>query len=139
MIARGKHTGTLMLILVLAACAASERRQPDTSIEEAMVFIEATKPETVEFLRYRKPLHYDYVNDKYIMMEDNDDTYLIEFRKVCEDLSADTVVVEFLFQRAAQGLLRAKLDTIRGCLINEIYKLPEKKNTASSQQENSAE
>ena len=112
-------------LLFAASCATNGKRQPDTSIEEAFIYIQAAKPEPVAVLRYTKPMRYDYVNDQFVLMEEKAGTFLVQFRQVCESLTTDEITFDFVFQRSAQGLLRPKLDTIRGCLVEEIYKLPE--------------
>ena len=127
----------LVSSLWLAGCATNEAQQKrplDASIEEARVYVESVRPEKVPFVRYKEPLRYNYLNDQFVLLEGRGGVFLIEFRRICRPLSSGSLGPDMADQRSRRGQLQAKKDTIRGCLIEEIYRLPEaEEQTAESE------
>ena len=108
----------------VVACSSGEPRRDRTaaSIEETQAWLQAVQPQTVSSVTFRIPLRYDYLNNQYVTLDVRNSLYLIEFQRPCPalryDASGDTVD-----GRATQGVLRRN-DTIRGCRIGTIYRVP---------------
>ncbi len=115
-----------MLMLPLAACAVDDAAQRvDPSIEETRVYLQSVRPDTVSYIRYMEPLRYDVVNRMYVTIETQTGLYLVEMTRICRALTFDAASSDTADERRMRGRLRAGVDTIRGCRIKAIYKLPE--------------
>lgn len=113
--------------LFLTACATSEDRPPeeeDPYIQETMVYLKTVKPETVSWVRYQEPLRYEVLNNKFVILRTGPEVYLIETERVCRDLTSRDFYVGNMARRNMRGRLRAGVDTLRGCMIATIYRLP---------------
>jgi hypothetical protein len=120
----------LVLACLVAACAdtetVSERRAAmDASIEEVREYIKNVKPRATGHVRYREPLRWQYLNDYFVIVEGRDGRYLVEMDVLCNDLGSASIYADMADVRDTRGLLRARHNSIRGCRIREIYKLPE--------------
>lgn len=121
---------TLILVAMFTvyACATGVEQEPrpvDASIEEVQVYIDSVKPEIVAVAGYKDPFGYTYINDKFVLLNGRGGAYLIKFRRLCNDLLSGGMHLDMVDYRERRGQLRAKIDTVRGCLIEEIYKLPD--------------
>ena len=116
---------------VLFGCAAQEenpqsaRELSRESEKEVREYVEKAKLVTVSHIRLRDSLEWAYLNDYFVTTEANDGDHLIEMTTECADLRARIIYNDMVDQRRRSLSLRAGLDTIRGCRIKTIYKLPE--------------
>ena len=94
------------------------------SIDETYVYIEANQLEPLSHLRYQDPFKYSYHNDRFVTIETNAGPFLVEMRHACPDLGSRDVYSDMADIRANNNMLRIGIDTIRGCRIENIYKLP---------------
>jgi len=116
---------------LLFACAAKEekedRRPPGgrgrASVEELRVYVDEVKPERVYTVRFKEPLRWTYLNSYFVIMESRNGPHLVELAWECRDLRGD-VYADMADRREKRGILRANIDTIRGCRIESFYKLP---------------
>lgn len=121
---------------LLSACASTSTPMPNnTAVED---FIAAADLEDTRSLRRRSADRWTAINEKYIIYTARREQYLVAFQRDCPAL------VEGLQCREVSGVirgpadmlgcmdvrtgtndLRAGFDTLRGCVISEIYPLNE--------------
>ena len=122
----------LVLILVVAAqsaCALFERTPPEFDelppyVQETKVYLDTIQPETVLSVSFVEPLRYEVINVMFVYMEGHGGRYLLETERICRPLKSQDIFVDMADRRSIRGRLRAGIDTIRGCRIETIYKLP---------------
>ena len=66
---------------------------------------------------------YTYVNDRYVVIPTRRGDYLIEFRRDCYELRRSKFTQDMIDRRDNQNILRARFDTIRGCVIATMYEI----------------
>ena len=121
----------LLCMAVLFGCASQEENQQSAreisreSEKDVRLYLDKAMLEEVAFIRFRKSLQWKYLNDYFVTAEAYDGDHLIEMNTECADLRADTFYIDMADRRSRSSLVRAGLDTIRGCRIKTIYKLPE--------------
>jgi Family of unknown function (DUF6491) len=119
---------------LLFACAAEEEKEDKrppggrgrASVEELRVYVDEVKPEHVYTVRFKEPLRWKYLNDYFVIMETRNGPHLVELAWECNDLRGD-IYADMADRREKRGILRANIDTIRGCRIESFYKLPARK------------
>ena len=121
----------LLCMTVLCGCASQEENQQSAhelsreSEAEVREYLDKAKLVEVSFIRFRDSPEWEYMNDYFVTAEAYDGDHLIEMSKECADLRAGTFYYDMADRRRRKEVLRAGLDTIRGCRIKTIYKLPE--------------
>jgi len=129
---RVRAASAAILVLLLIGCAAEEEKEDKrppggkgrASAEELRVYVDEVKPEPVYTVRFKEPLRWTYVNDYFLIMETRNGPHLIELAWECKDLRASQIYSDMADRREKRGILRAQIDTIRGCRIESFYKLP---------------
>ena len=76
-------------------------------------------------VRYQEPLRWTYINDYFAILEARNGTHLIELAWECKDLNSSQIYADMADRRSKNGILRARVDSLRGCRIKSFYKLPE--------------
>ncbi len=112
-----KNTLAAAALLMLAACAIEP--EPDPVLEAFEDFIAVGELEETKEIRYRTDLHYEYLNEHYVLMKTRRQQYLVKFDRRCGELN-DQFFVKPDYRREA-NVIRARFDTIRGCRIDKIY------------------
>ena len=123
-------------LVSLGACSGLSRptEAPDTgppggrgvsSAEELRVYVDEVKPEPVPTIRYEEPLRWKALNSFFAIAETRNGPHLIEMSWECDDLHSNQIYADMADRRSKRGILRAKIDTLRGCRIENFYKLPE--------------
>ncbi len=127
---------SIVAAVLLAACSSTSPPMPNnTAVED---FISAAELEDTRSLRRRSADKWTAINERYIIYTARRDQYLVAFQRDCPAL------VEGLQCRDMSGVirspvdmqgcmdirtgtndLRAGFDTIRGCVISEIYPVNE--------------
>jgi hypothetical protein len=134
-----KTLGPLLLVMLCAACASIEKQEAVyeadkedrmAAIAETRAYVDAANLETVNSVRYRQPLKWDYLNNQYVTLDTTTGKHLIEVRRYCPDLSNNDRNAVYADSRSGivsnqAGELKVLRDTIRGCQISAIYKLPD--------------
>lgn len=116
---------------VLFSCASQQENQQGArelsraSEKEVREYLDKAMLEEVSYVRFRKSSQWKYLNDYFVTAEAYDGDHLIEMNRECADLRAETLIYDMADRRSRSSLVRAGLDTIRGCRIKTIYKLPE--------------
>ena len=122
-----------LFVVLLMGCASGEpeedRRPPGgpgrASAEELREYIDNVQPDAVFVVYYKEPLRWKAINDYFAIMDTRDGPHLIELSWECKDLRNQSVYVDMADRRSKRSILRAKVDTLRGCRIENFYKLPE--------------
>ncbi len=123
---------TALAVAGLAACASNSPPMPTNAAVED--FISAGELEGVDKIRRRDSDTWKAINERYIIYKARRDSYLIEFRRDCP------TIVDGLACRQNPGTLRnpgtvggcmdvridtrnlrSRVDTIRGCIISDMY------------------
>ena len=113
--------------LLLVACAANEEKPFDELppyVQETRIYLDTVQPETVVSVSFVEPLRYEVINEMYVVMEGHGGSYLLETERLCRPLTSPDIFIDMADRRSIRGRLRAQVDTIRGCRIAKIYKLP---------------
>ncbi len=133
-IRRCKAVPTLLALMgLMLGCATQEdpRRPPGgagrASAEDLREYLDKVQPEPVYSIRYREPLRWKALNNYFATVETLDGPHLVELSWECNDLTKNQIYGDMADRRRTRGLLRARADTLRGCRIENFYKLPELK------------
>ncbi len=112
---------------VMSGCSTTEgtRADNDPLIQETRVYLETVKPESVSWVRHDLPLRYQAINNMFALLRTDSGVYLLETRRICTPLTSQEYYDDMRDTRTMRGRLRAGVDTIRGCTIEAIYRLPE--------------
>jgi hypothetical protein len=126
-----------LFVVALASCASTpdepeeDKRPPGgpgrASAEELREYLDNVQPEAVPVVRYREPLRWKALNYYFAIMETRDGPHLVELSWECKELGSNRIYGDMVDRREKRGILRANIDTLRGCRIKNFYKLPEVK------------
>ncbi len=109
----------LVLILLslagLAACGATPARSEDQAVAD---FIAVSALGQHDSIRTRGQWDYEVLGERYVILDSGIGKYLVEFRRRCHELDDRLVKPDLRYQR---NVLRARFDTIRGCVIERLY------------------
>ena len=125
------NVSLLLCMTALFGCASQDGNQQGArelsreSEKDVRLYLDKAMLDEVPFIRFRDSLQWKYLNDYFVTAEAYDGDHLIEMITECADLRADTFYIDMADQRSRSSHVRAGLDTIRGCRIKTIYKLPE--------------
>lgn len=114
------RSSTLLSVMLLGACSTLFDAQ---EIEAVRDYVVANELKEVDKIRLYRQLNYTYINDQYITVDARTGDFLIEFKRVCRDLSRTDFTPEMVDRRYDSSVLRAGFDTIRGCPIGKIYEV----------------
>lgn len=131
-----KTVFSALIGVTLGACASGEVREDRTaaSIEETQAWLRAVQPETVKNINFREPLRYEYLNNKFVTMDVRGSLYLLELERTCPALTYEPGI-HTQDNRVVRGVVRAGADTIRGCRIAHIYRVPDVEREAAPEVE----
>lgn len=105
---------TMTAVLTLG-CAA----QPDaTATDPVDDFIVVSELEALDTVRFRAQFNYKVITDEYVVLTSREDYYLAQFQRRCRELDEIEVVPDIRYDR---NMLRAGIDTIRGCRIDRLF------------------
>ena len=115
-----KTTYRAMAMLLLCGCAAT----PETDPKEQAVrdYIEVGEIASQDKLRTGHHDSWTYVSDHYVIYRGRDGEYLLQFRSRCVELRDNFRITA---DERFDNQIRRKADTLRGCLIDDIYPLTE--------------
>ena len=123
--------------LLLVACASGSREEierTDPRIVETRVFIETVKPEIVTWVRYEDPLRYEVISNMHVILRTETGVYLLETEQLCRALTQIDIAEDMRDRRNMRRRLRADIDTLRGCKIETIYRLPDEPAEAAEEE-----
>ena len=133
---QGTVIALLLSLLLLAGCATSDEREEDeesarppggrgrASAEELREYLRNVQPEPVTAVRFKEPLRYKAINYYFAIMDTREGPHLIELSWECKELGSRQIYTDMADRREKKGILRAQIDTLRGCRIENFYKLP---------------
>lgn len=112
-----------VLLLSLALAALQACSTPRTRVESEAVrdYIAAAEPDEADRIRFRPTRRPAYrpINEYFTVVDSGDAHYLVEFRRRCYALYDNSRIEPDV--RRESNVIRARFDTIRGCLIDTIY------------------
>ena len=108
--------------LALGACTTTVKPQ---EIEAVRDFVAANELTEVDQIRLTQQMSYTYVNDRYVIIPTRRGDFLAEFRRDCRELRRSRFTEDMIDRRDNQNIIRARFDTIRGCVIGRIYEISE--------------
>ncbi|MCH9694829.1 MAG: hypothetical protein K0U72_10000 [Gammaproteobacteria bacterium] len=116
---------TVMLATLIVGCAAKDTKEPNVVEENDAIrdYIEVAKLPEKEDIRYRMSTHLERITDRYAILNDRKSHWLIEFRRLCHELR-DSGRIKADIRRDSH-IIRARIDTLRGCHIDSIYEVSE--------------
>ncbi len=107
---------TMFAALLVAACSTPRPPVPNPAVED---FIIANQLTTLDRVRTRDQDGWVALNNRYVLYKSRRESYLLEFRRECKALRNTYDKMPDL--RMDQRSLRARIDTLRGCVISHIY------------------
>jgi len=121
-----KKAAAMAAAFFLAACASQEEQAEESTQDMNQAvrdFIELRELEELDRLKSGTNDGWQQLNDRFIIYNGRRETYLVEFSRRCYELNDDTRITPD--KRWDSNTVRARFDTIRGCLIARIYGLDE--------------
>jgi hypothetical protein len=121
-----KKVAAMAAAFFLAACASQEEQAEESTQDMNQAvrdFIELRELEELDRLKSGTNDGWQQLNDRFIIYNGRRETYLVEFSRRCYELNDDTRITPD--KRWDLNTVRARFDTIRGCLIARIYGLDE--------------
>lgn len=106
---------TVLLAALLFGCAT---QTGPTKSEAIADFIVVTELEPLDVVRFRDQFNYEQLTEDYVILTSRDDYYLVEFQRRCRELNLNEITPDLRYDR---NLLRASVDTIRGCRIETMF------------------
>lgn len=106
------------VLLLLQACSAPQTRVEPEAVHD---YIAAAELEETDRIRYRS-IHspaYRPINEHFVIVDAANSHYLVEFRQRCFALYDNARITPDV--RRESNVIRARFDTIRGCVIHNIY------------------
>lgn len=117
-------TLTALIVLALSACATPvDRISPGKDVEAVRDFVAAGEMQELNSVRLVEQIRVQYVNDYFVVIPTRRDQYLVEFRGRCSGLRERKWVSDMIDIRVHSRMLYSDHDTIRGCVIGNLYEL----------------
>lgn len=117
-----KPTLAVILLVLASACSTMYDEQ---EIEATRDFISANDLTEVDDIRLYEQLNYRVINDYFVTVETRRGDYLVEFSRRCRALTQREFQPHMVDVRHDSSRIRARFDTIRGCIIGKIYEVTE--------------
>ena len=117
--------GLTILVLVSVLGCASAPQEDESVIKQNDAlddYIRVAELPATDAIRKRGELHHTVINEKYIILSDQRNSYLAVFRQRCRQLDELYVTPDM---RDDLNIVRARFDTYRGCRIQSLYELSE--------------
>lgn len=111
-----RRTALMIGALLFAACSTPRMLVSSPAVED---FIIANQLEAKDRVRTRDQDGWVALNNRFVIYRSRRDSYLLEFRRECKALTNTYDKAPDL--RLDQDSLRARVDTLRGCVISHIY------------------
>jgi hypothetical protein len=106
---------------LLAACAGTPETPPE--LEAVRDYVEVGELEETDRIRTHGSDQWSPLTNHYALYGARDGWYLMEFTRICRELTDNTrVTPDFRYDH---NVLRSRFDTLRGCRIDRIYPLTE--------------
>jgi len=115
---------TLLLVASILGCTSTAQEEESVLKRNDAVddYIRVAELPETDAIRKRGELHHTAVTEKYIILSDRKNSYLVVFRQRCRELHDLDVTPDI---RHDMNTVRARFDTYRGCRIEAFYEITE--------------
>ena len=108
--------------LLLAACSGMSEPQIDPMDQAVSDYVAVGELAPQDKFRTGNHDSWTYVTDYYAIYRGRDGEYLLQFRRRCVELRDNSRITP---DERFDNQIRRKVDTLRGCLIDDIYPITE--------------
>jgi len=108
--------------MLLSGCATQGREATQDEEQAVRDYILVRGLEEVDRIRSSNSDSWDELDEYFIIYDTRRNTYLVEFNRACYELNENRVTPDL---RREVNTIRARSDTIRGCLVDKIFALTE--------------
>ncbi len=109
----------VIIALLILGCAAQKVSELDQAILD---YVQLHELSELDSLRRSNGDSWKALSDRFVVYSGRKDVYLIEFNRNCHELNEYPVVADV---RREPNRIRARFDTLRGCLIDRIFAINE--------------
>ena len=106
--------------LLLAGCADAPEVPVDPRDQAVRDYIEVAELASQDRFRTGSHDSWSYITDRYAVYSGRDGDYLLQFRRRCVELRNPSIATA---DERFDNQIRRRVDTLRGCLIEDIYAL----------------
>ncbi len=110
-----------LLSALIAACAGTPETPHDT--QAVRDYVEVGELKEIDRVRTHSSDDWSPVTDHYALYKGRDGRFLLEFNRICRELSDNTRITPD--RRYDHNVMRRRIDTLRGCRIDKMYPLTE--------------
>ncbi len=108
--------------MLVSGCATQERAVTQDEEQAIRDYILVRGLEEVDRMRSSNSDSWDELDEYFIIYDTRRNAYLVEFNRACYELNENRVTPDL---RREAKTIRARSDTIRGCLVDKIFALTE--------------
>jgi hypothetical protein len=109
----------VLTIMVAVGCASQSGPAERNAVAD---FIVVSELQALDVVRFRDQFNHKRLDDYHVLLSARDDRYLVQFRRRCHELDEYWITPDVRYDR---NLLRAGIDTIRGCRIDQMFAVDE--------------
>ncbi len=113
----------ILAVILLALASACSTVQDQQEIEATRDFVVANELARVDQIRLYEQLNHRVINEYFVTVETRRGSYLVEFHTRCRALTQGEFQPHMVDIRRDPARVRARFDTIRGCIIGKIYEI----------------
>jgi hypothetical protein len=117
-----KRWTPICVALALTACATQEQTDGRDVAQGIRDYIEVRQLAEQDKIRTGSSDSWHELDGRYIIYTTRRETFLVEFVRNCYELNETPVIADV---RRDASTIRARFDTIRGCLIGRMFALTE--------------
>ncbi|MDJ0758729.1 MAG: DUF6491 family protein [Woeseiaceae bacterium] len=107
-------------IAFLAACTAPKTRVETEAVRDFIAAAELAETDQVRYRPTQTP-GLNPINEEFALLRTRDSHFLVEFRQRCYALYDSSRITPDV--RREGNVIRARFDTIRGCVIDKIFQI----------------
>ena len=111
----------LAAAVLVAGCAGTPEIPPD--VQAVRDFVDVGELEETDRMRTHGSDEWRPLTDYYAVYKSRDGWYLLEFTRICRELTDSTRIMPD--RRYDHNVMRSRIDTLRGCRIDRMYPLTE--------------
>ena len=108
--------------MLVSGCATQDRAPTQDEEQAVRDYILVRGLEEVDRIRSSTSDSWDELDEHFIIYDTRRNAYLVEFNRACYELNENRVTPDL---RREANTIRARSDTIRGCLVDKIFALTE--------------
>lgn len=119
-----KHSVAVLAAVVMGVitgCASGEEKENVIRKNDAIDdYVIVTELKEIDAIRSHGNLYSKVITEKYIIVSDRRNSYLLTYKQVCRELRETEVKPDI---RRERNVLRARFDTYRGCPIRSLHEI----------------